>query len=95
MGWTPTEDDPVEWDEIERMWMRALNLYEATHICPLCGLDMSICHDENEFNKRYKHADVYLCFASQAREFALQKYQQSGLVEAPHSQTTKLVAREE
>lgn len=84
----------TEWDSTERDWMLALDMYEQQHICPLCGLDMSVCHDEDEFNRRYSRADVYLCFASQAREFAMKKYEESGVVEAPHSQTTRLVPRE-
>lgn len=94
-GWTPTESDETEWDETEQAWMLALDLYEHTHICPLCGMDTAICHDEEKFEQLFDGADVYMCFASQAREFALQKYAKSGIVEAPHSQTTRLRPRQQ
>ena len=93
-GWTPSDGDTIEWDDTEQLWMLALDLYERTRICPLCGMDMGICHDEERFNSMFKGADVYMCFASQAREFALKRYGESGIVEAPHSQTTRLTPRQ-
>lgn len=92
-GWTPSEGDTVEWDGCEQAWMLALDLYEQTHVCPLCGMDPAICHDEDKFKQLFDGADVYMCFASQAREFAMQRYAKSGVVEAPHSQTTRLRPR--
>ena len=94
-GWQPTEDDHDEWDETEQAWMLALDMYERSHVCPLCGMDMAICHDEDRFHRMFQGADVYLCFAAQAREQALKRYQSSGIVDSPHSQTTRLVPRKQ
>ena len=93
-GWVPSGVDRVEWDDEERAWMLALRQYEDTRICPLCGMDMRICHDEDAFNSMYGDAEVTICFAHRARELALDKYAASGVVDAPHSQTTRLTLRE-
>lgn len=33
----------VEWDETERDWMLALDAWEASEVCPLCGWPREIC----------------------------------------------------
>ncbi|RIY26578.1 hypothetical protein CJI51_02995, partial [Bifidobacteriaceae bacterium WP021] len=35
----------MEWDETERAWMLALDEYENTVLCPLCGMPSKFCHD--------------------------------------------------
>lgn len=39
-----------EWDELEQQWMLALDAWRDKSICPLCGMDKSICQSaEAEF----------------------------------------------
>lgn len=92
-GWTPSPEDPAEWDDVERDWMLALETYERAHVCPVCGMDTRFCHDEQAVASAYSGADVETCFVGQLRERALRAYTDSGEVKAPNSQTTKLVAR--
>ena len=93
-GWTPSEGDEVEWDEIERDWMRALHAYEQSVVCPLCGLDIRFCHDEDAVRREFAGGQVEICFVTEMRETAMRRYTESGEVKNPHSQTTKLIARE-
>lgn len=83
----------MEWDEAEREWMLALQRYENSQICPLCGMPKSICHDEETVSEMFSRGAVETCFVSAMRERAVQKFNDSGTVETPHSQTTKLVPR--
>ncbi|PLS23783.1 hypothetical protein BLI708_00385 [Bifidobacterium imperatoris] len=76
-GWTPADDDAVEWDETERMWMLALQSYE-NRICPLCGMDTRVCHDQDAFEALRLKGEVELCFAAYERNRALEEYRGSG-----------------
>lgn len=87
-GWIST-DDEVEWDDTERSWMLALQAYE-NRLCPLCGMDTSICHDEEKTRALYTGVQVELCFVTQMRERAMEAYESSGSVDT-HAQTTKLI----
>ena len=93
LGWRPTPEDPVEWDEYERDWMMALDTYERAHKCPVCGMDISFCHDRHAVRAAFSGAAVETCFVSEMREKAMASFQESGIVEAPNSQTTKLNPR--
>lgn len=92
MGWQC--DGEPEWDETERDWMRALALYEQSVKCPLCGMDIRFCHDEQAVRANFAGGQVEICFITEMRETAMRRYTESGEVKNPHSQTTKLVARE-
>lgn len=93
LGWQPTPGDPVEWDEYERDWMMALDTYERAHKCPVCGMDISFCHDQVAVATVFKDAAVDTCYVGRMRELAMEKFAQSGTVEAPNSQTTRLNPR--
>lgn len=93
LGWTPSPDDPVEWDQGERDWMMALDIYETAHKCPVCGMDTGFCHDEIAVAQTFKGAGVETCYVGQMREQAMDRYAASGTVTAPHSQTTTLKPR--
>lgn len=81
MGWTPTPDDPVEWDETEREWMRALADYEAS-LCPLCGLPRSVCQSP-EAELRLK-SDVHICWATAHMQIAADNWRK-GNEKSPYS----------
>ena len=87
-GWQPSEGDECEWDETERDWMRALRIHETRVQCPLCGMDVTFCHDEDAVRHTFAGGQVEICFVTEMR-----RYTESGVVKNPHSQTTKLVAR--
>lgn len=93
LGWIPSPDDPVEWDQGERDWMMALDIYETAHKCPVCGMDTGFCHDEIAVAQTFKGAGVETCYVGQMREQAMDRYAASGTVTAPHSQTTTLKPR--
>lgn len=93
LGWEPTPDDPVEWDDVEREWMLALQAYETSVKCPRCGMPTDLCHDEERVSELFVGAGVETCFVSEMQEKALRKFSASGTVEAPESQTTKLKMR--
>lgn len=76
-GWTPTPDDPVEWDERERLWMLSLQEYE-NRLCPICGMDSLICHDQDRFEALHAQGRTELCFAQYERNRALGEYRDSG-----------------
>lgn len=92
-GWQPSEGDECEWDETERDWMRALRIHETRVQCPLCGMDVTFCHDEDAVRHTFAGGQVEICFVTEMREKAMRRYTESGVVKNPHSQTTKLVAR--
>ena len=92
-GWQPSEGDNLEWDETERDWMRALRIHETRVQCPLCGMDVTFCHDEDAVRHTFAGGQVEICFVTEMREKAMRRYTESGVVKNPHSQTTKLVAR--
>lgn len=83
----------MEWDQGERDWMMALDIYESSHKCPVCGMDISFCHDEHAVKTAFSDADVETCFVGEMREKAMTRFSESGIVEAPNSQTTKLKPR--
>lgn len=89
----PTPGDSVEWDDTEREWMLALQSYENSRKCPICGMDISFCHDEQQVSAVFSGSDVETCFISAMRERALRNFAESGTVDAPNSQTTKLQAK--
>lgn len=89
----PTPGDSVEWDHTEREWMLALQSYENAYICPVCGMDIGFCHDEHRVRATFTNAGVETCFIGQMRETAMQKFSESGVVQAPNSQTTSLIAK--
>lgn len=93
LGWQPTEGDEIEWDEAEREWMIALQRFENSQVCPLCGMPKDFCHDEEKVRATFSRGGVETCFVSALREQAVSKFNKSGTVETPHSQTTKLVPR--
>ncbi|MDF7665734.1 hypothetical protein [Bifidobacterium sp. ESL0745] len=93
LGWEPTPGDDVEWDETEREWMLALQEYEASFKCPRCGMPIEFCHDQDKVEAVFSGAGVETCFVSEMQEKALRKFSESGIVEAPDSQTTKLKPR--
>lgn len=61
-GWEPTASDSVEWDEGEREWMLALDQYERTKICPICGSPRDFCGDEQKVREAFKRGDLSVCF---------------------------------
>ena len=73
--------------------MRALRTYEQRVQCPLCGMDVKFCHDEDVVRGVFAGGQVEICFVTEMREKAMRRYTESGLVKNPHSQTTKLIAR--
>lgn len=73
--------------------MRALRMYEQRVQCPLCGMDVQFCHDEDAVRHVFAGGQVEICFVTELREKAMRRYTESGVVKNPHSQTTKLVAR--
>ena len=83
----------VEWDETERAWMLALQSYENGRKCPVCGMDITFCHDQEKVHRAFKGADVETCFVGEMREQAMRRFADSGEVKAPNSQTTKLNMR--
>ena len=93
LGWEPTPDDSVEWDSTEREWMLALQTYENAHVCPVCGMDIDFCHDEHQVRETYSDAGVETCFIGAMRETAMRKFSDSGIVQAPNSQTTNLIPK--
>ena len=94
-GWQPSEGDECEWDETERDWMRALRIHETRVQCPLSGMDVTFCHDEDAVRHTFAGVQVESCFVTELREKAMRRYTESGVVKNPHSQTTKLIARTE
>jgi hypothetical protein len=93
LGWEPNAQDNTEWDDTEREWMLALQTYENAHVCPVCGMDTDFCHDKALVAGVFSGAGVDTCFVGEMREKAMQRYTQSGVVQAPNSQTTRLIAR--
>ena len=93
LGWEPTPDDPIEWDSVERDWMMALDAYEHGHKCPVCGMDIGFCHDEMAVATAFRNAGVETCHVGRMRELAMAQFAESGTVDAPNSQTTKLNPR--
>lgn len=90
-GWQPTDEDPIEWDETEREWMLALEEYENTALCPMCGMPITFCHDYLKVDNTFEKAKVETCFVSAMREQAMEKYLKDDRPGTTHSQTTKLV----
>jgi predicted RNA-binding Zn-ribbon protein involved in translation (DUF1610 family) len=84
----------VEWDATERDWMLALQTYETAHKCPVCGMDIEFCHDEHKVRETFQGAGVETCFVGAMREQAMKKFSDSGVVQAPNSQTTKLILKQ-
>lgn len=74
--------------------MRALALYERTHECPLCGLDTSLCHDQDAVDGLFAGAEIETCWITFQRERAMRKFEESGTVLAPHAQTANLIPRQ-
>jgi hypothetical protein len=93
MGWVPHDGDTCEWDETERGWMSALQIYENSRKCPVCGMDTDFCHDEEKVRALFAGGQVETCFVGQMREQAMQEFAKSGTVLAPNSQTTSLVPK--
>lgn len=93
LGWTPTELDPTEWDATEREWMLALQTFDDSRICGLCGMPRDFCHDEKQVHEVFKEGVVETCFVTQMREKAVRKFEESGRVDTPNSQTTKLIPK--
>lgn len=93
-GWTPSDQDPVEWDDTEQAWMLALQAYEA-RTCPICGMSTDICHDEAEVERLYAEGRVEACFTTILRNRAVQRFEQSGAVptEMKGAVTTALTPR--
>lgn len=73
--------------------MRALDLYERLHECPLCGLSTDLCHDQGKVDSLFAGAQVETCWITFQRERAMRKYEESGMVLAPHAQTANLIPR--
>lgn len=61
-GWEPTGGDRVEWDQGEREWMLALDMYERTKICPICGNTRDFCGDEQKVRKAFQGGELSVCF---------------------------------
>ncbi|OZG57867.1 hypothetical protein BTIS_1108 [Bifidobacterium tissieri] len=57
--------------------MLALQAYEA-RLCPVCGMDSRICHDETRFQSMRAKGRVEVCFARYERNRALDEYRGSG-----------------
>ena len=93
LGWEPTDGDSVEWDGTEREWMLALDSYETSHKCPVCGMDTEICHDEHAVRTLFAGAGVETCFVGAMREQAMQRFEKSGTVQNPGSQTTTMIPK--
>lgn len=71
-GWTPSDDDPVEWDETERDWMLALDDWEH-ELCPLCGLPRDVCEDPRaEFDLA---AEPVICWGTAHRIQAARQWE--------------------
>jgi len=34
-----------EWDDVEQQWMLALAAWRDQNVCPLCGMEKSVCQD--------------------------------------------------
>lgn len=75
--------------------MLALQAYENAHVCPVCGMDIDFCHDEQQVRNVFKRSDVTTCFVGEMREKSMRAFAESGEVIAPNSQTTKLVTATE
>ncbi|WP_302767534.1 hypothetical protein [Bifidobacterium dentium] len=75
------------------MWMLALDEYESRHICPICGMDTDFCHDQEAVECVFAGADVETCFVGEMRELAMKAFADSGEVQAPNSQTTRMRPR--
>ena len=75
--------------------MRALDLYERLHECPLCGLDTRLCHDQDKVDRLFSGAQVETCWVTFKRERAMRKYEESRTVLAPNAQTASLIPRKE
>lgn len=73
--------------------MRALDLYERLHECPLCGLSTDLCHDQGKVDSLFAGAQVETCWITFQRERAMRQYEESGTVLAPHAQTANLIPR--
>ena len=73
--------------------MRALDLYERLHECPLCGLSTDLCHDQDKVDRLFAGAQVETCWITFQRERAMRKYEDSGPVLSPHAQTASLIPR--
>lgn len=50
----------VEWDDVERGWMVALDLYRAS-LCPHCGQDLEFCQDP-EFDTKWEVRPPRRCY---------------------------------
>lgn len=93
LGWQPSKGDNIEWDETERLWMLALQIYEEQTTCPLCGNPISFCHDEDAVERAFKGGEVQTCFVTQLREQTAKQFQNSGEVLYPGAQTVNLIPR--
>ena len=83
----------MEWDETERDWMRALRAYEQTVTCPLCGMDVQFCHDEDAVHHMFAGGQVEICFVTEMREKAMRRSTESGGGTNPEPQSTTPVPR--
>lgn len=74
--------------------MLALQAYEK-RLCPLCGMDTNICHDQQTIEHLYRQAEVELCFTTYKRNQALAAYRDSGAPDpnAAGAITTSLTPR--
>lgn len=74
--------------------MLALQAYE-NRVCPLCGMDTAICHDEERFEGAWARGEVELCFATHMRNKALEEYRASGSQDpaAAGAVSTRLIPR--
>lgn len=75
--------------------MLALDSYENSRTCSLCGLPTSFCHDENHVRQAFSGGDVETCFVTQMREKAVKQFEESGTVQYPNSNTTTLIPKTE
>lgn len=71
--------------------MLALDEYENTILCPLCGMSTEFCHDYLKVNDTFERAKIETCFVSAMREQAMEKYLKDDRPGTTRSQTTKLV----
>ena len=71
--------------------MLALEEYENTNLCPMCGMPTSFCHDYLKVDSTFAGAKVETCFVSAMREQAMEKYLKDDRPGTTRSQTTKLV----
>jgi hypothetical protein len=57
-------------------------------------MDIEFCHDEHKVRETFQGAGVETCFVGAMREQAMKKFSDSGVVQAPNSQTTKLIPKQ-